>query len=69
MLADLDGVGSGLTLRLICNVGAAGAAGSTGQKEGFKLFGTSFGDFLPLSPSIIGITHISTEGFSIDKGS
>jgi len=68
VLANLDGVGSGLRLRLICNVGAAGAEGSTGQTEGFKLFGTSFGDFLPLTPSIIGVTHISVEGFSIDRG-
>ena len=67
VLANLDGIGSGLTLRLICNVGAAGAAGSTGQPEGFDLFGTSLGDFLPLTP-IIGITHISIEGFSIDRG-
>jgi hypothetical protein len=68
ILADVDGVGSGLKLRLICNVGAAGAQGSTGQPEGFDLFDTSFGDFLPLTPSIIGITHISVEGFSIDRG-
>jgi hypothetical protein len=68
ILANVDGVGSGLRLRLICNVGAAGAEGSTGQPEGFNLFGTSFGDFLPLTTSIIGITHISVEGFSIDRG-
>jgi hypothetical protein len=68
ILANIDGVESELRMRLICNVGAAGAEGSTGQPEGFDVFGTSFGDFLPLTPSIIGITHISIEGFSIDRG-
>ncbi len=66
VLADFPGIGSGLTLELICNVGAAGL--STGQPEGWKLLDTTFGSFKPLSPSISGITHLSVEGISIDRG-
>ena len=56
----------GVTLELICNVGALGAAGSTGVAEGFNLTipGAPEGTYVPLSPAIIGITHISTPGGS-----
>ncbi len=64
LLADVEGIGTGLTLELICNVGAAGAAGQTGEEEGWVLEGTAFGTFKPLSP-VVGITHLSTPGFSI----
>ncbi len=70
MTADLEGFTSGKTLRLICNVGPAGI--TTGQTEGWKLFGTPDGDFLPLpdagAGAILGITHLSIEGISIDRG-
>ncbi len=65
MLADLHGFASGATLELICNVGAAGLF--TGEEEGWKLDDTSFGTFVPLSP-ILGITHLSVAGLSIDRG-
>lgn len=71
MLADFEGLVSGAVLRVICNVGAAGAAGSTGQAEGYKLFGTPFGDFLPISPCpgvVLGLSHIGLEGVSIRRG-
>ncbi len=67
VLADFPGIGSGLTLKLICNVGAAGL--STGQTEGWQLLDTpAYGSFVPLSPSILGITHLSIQGISIDRG-
>ena len=47
------------TLRLICNIGAAGL--TTGEPEGFVLTipGAPFGPFRPLDPPL-GLTHIST---------
>jgi hypothetical protein len=76
MLADLDGFASGVTLELICNVGAAGAAGMTGEEEGWKLSGApGFGPFVPIISALaaggalpFGITHLSTEGATIDRG-
>ena len=65
VLADFQGIGSGLTLKVICNVGFAGLL--TGQDEGWKLLGTPYGDFAPLSPTM-GVTHLSIEGISIDRG-
>ncbi len=75
ILADLEGVGTGLRMALICNVGAAGAAGMTGQPEGWQLLGTPFGDFLPIISPLVGggalpfgITHLSVEGITIHRG-
>jgi len=69
VLADFPGIGSGLTLELICNSGALGAAGDTHRTEGWTLLDTpAYGDFKPLSPSIVGITHLSVQGISIDRG-
>lgn len=68
MTADFEGFISGATLRLICNVGAAGAAGFTGEAEGFKLLGTSFGDFAPFTPTVVGLTHIGLEGSGVHLG-
>src|SRR5216683_6106815 len=66
VLADFEGIGSGLTLELICNVGAVPL--STGEVEGWKLLDTpAYGTFVPLSP-IVGITHLSVQGVSIDRG-
>jgi len=65
MKANMAGLGSGLTLVLICNVGAVPL--SVGQEEGWKLMGTSFGEFEPLDP-IVGITHLSIPGIAIDRG-
>jgi hypothetical protein len=62
--ADVEGIGAGLRMEIICNVGALGPQGSTGEEEGWKLFGTSYGDFVPLVPPL-GISHLSTPGFSI----
>ena len=62
ILADVEGIGSGLKMELICNVGPAGLM--TGEEEGWKLFGTPYGDFVPLNP-VLGITHLSARGFSI----
>ncbi len=64
-LADIipDGGGAvitGVPLRLICNIGALGPAGFTGQPEGYVLT-APFGTFAPLSP-IVGLTHISIPG-------
>ncbi len=67
VLADFPGIGSGLTLELICNSGAGGL--STGQPEGWKLLDTpTYGSFVPLSPVGVGITHLSIQGISIDRG-
>ena len=60
--ADVEGIGQDLRMEIICNVGGAGL--STGEEEGWKLFGTPYGDFAPLVPPI-GISHLSTPGFSI----
>jgi hypothetical protein len=57
-------------LRPVCNIGALGPAGSTGEPEGYTLTipGTPFatdvaaGPFKPLSPTVLGITHISVVG-------
>lgn len=70
VLADFAGFVPGVQLWLICNVGAAGPAGSTGEPEGFKLFGTPFGNFEPIVTSGIplGLTHMSLEGVSIERG-
>ncbi len=65
MKANIAGLGSGLTLALICNVGAVPL--SVGQDEGWKLMGTSFGDFEPLDP-VVGITHLSIPGIAVDRG-
>jgi hypothetical protein len=66
VLTDVQGIGSGLTLKIICNYGPAGL--STGEPEGWKLLGTpAYGDFAPLSLGM-GITHLSVEGISIDRG-
>lgn len=68
VLADFQGIGSGLTLEIICNVGARGPAGSTGEDEGWKLLDTpAYGSFAQLNP-IVGITHLSVQGVSIDCG-
>jgi hypothetical protein len=65
VLADVEGIGSGLTLELICNVGAVPLM--TGQPEGWKLLDSpTYGSFVPLSPTITGITHLSVRGISID---
>lgn len=72
MLADFEGVASGATLRIICNVGAAGPAGSTGELEGYMLSGTPFGTFTQITPCpgvVLGLTHIGLEGSTIDRGS
>ncbi len=55
----LDGTGEvvrGVTLRLICNIGAAGV--TTGEAEGYVLTMPS-GTFRPLDP-VIGLTHLSS---------
>ena len=63
--ADVQGIGSGLTLELICNVGARGPLGSTGEDEGWKLLDTTYGTFVQVG---VGISHLSIEGISIDRG-
>ena len=62
ILADVEGIGSGLTMEVVCNVGPAGLA--TGEEEGWQLHGTPYGDFMPLGPPV-GISHLSAPGFSI----
>src|SRR6266852_1020758 len=63
VLADVEGIGSGLTMKLICNVGAVPLM--TGEPEGWKLLATpAYGDFVPLNPAV-GVTHLSLEGVSI----
>ena len=65
--ADLDGLASGLTMMLVCNVGALGAPGGglTGKDEGWFLEATPYGDF---EPAGVGITHLSVEGISLMRG-
>ena len=63
--ADWPGIGSGLTMELVCNVGPAGLA--TGEEEGWMLHGTPWGDFEPLA-SPLGITHLSVAGVSTQQG-
>src|SRR5260370_42071738 len=65
MTADVEGIGSGLTMVVICNVGAVPLA--TGQPEGWRLLNTPLGDFNPLSP-IIGVTYLSLPCIAIDRG-
>lgn len=67
MTADLEGIGQGLTLAVICNVGSAGPAGATGEEEGWELSGTPYGTFHQLSP-VVGISHLSIEGFRVGGG-
>jgi TAT (twin-arginine translocation) pathway signal sequence len=64
VLADFPGIGSGLTLVMVCNSGAGGLM--TGQDEGWNLLGTpAYGSFVPVG---VGITHLSVQGVSIDCG-
>jgi hypothetical protein len=62
VLANVDGIGSGLELEIVCNFGPGGLL--TGEEEGWYLSGTPYGKFSALSPPV-GITHLSTRGFSI----
>ncbi len=63
MKVDLEGIGEGLTLAVVCNVGALGAAGFTGEEEGWELFGTpAYGTFHQTG---VGISHLSVGGFTI----
>ncbi len=64
LTADLDGFATGLTMMLVCNVGALGAPGGglTGLDEGWFLEATPYGDF---EPAGVGITHLSVEGISV----
>ena len=65
--ADLENLASGLTMLLVCNVGALGAPGGglTGKDEGWFLEDTPYGDF---EPAGVGITHLSVEGISLMGG-
>ena len=60
---DFDNLGTGLTLRTVCNVGPAGLM--TGEPEGYVLKGTKYGDFAPLNP-VVGITHLSVAGYTTE---
>jgi hypothetical protein len=62
MKADVEGIGEGLTLAVVCNVGALGPAGATGEEEGWELMGTPYGTFHQTG---VGISHMSVEGFTI----
>jgi hypothetical protein len=61
-------------LKIVCNIGALGSAGSTGVPEGYTLAipGTPFaeggtpGSFAPLSP-VLGLTHTSIAEKSDDQ--
>jgi len=64
MKVDVEGIGEGLTLAVVCNVGSAGSAGATGEEEGWELSGTPYGTFHQLTPQV-GISHMSVEGFTI----
>ena len=65
MKADVEGIGRGLTLAVVCNVGAQGPAGATGEEEGWELFDTpTYGTFHQLSPPV-GISHLSIGGFTL----
>ena len=63
MKADVEGIGSGLTLRVVCNVAAAGA--STGEEAGWEMDTPLYGTFFQTG---IGISHLSIEGFAIPLG-
>ena len=66
VLADVDGIGSGLTMEVVCNVGARGVKGSTGEDEGWTLLHTpAYGTFVQVG---VGISHLSIQGVSIDRG-
>lgn len=65
LTADVEGLGKGLPMVIVCNVGPAGL--STGEEEGFELEDTPYGDFHPLTPAV-GITTTSIEGISIKRG-
>ncbi len=63
LISDVNGTVTPATLRLICNIGAAGI--STGEAEGYTLDGTPFGTFTPVlvpaatgPPTPLGITHL-----------
>ncbi|HEV2013644.1 MAG TPA: twin-arginine translocation signal domain-containing protein [Candidatus Dormibacteraeota bacterium] len=62
MTADVEGIGKGLALTVVCNVGAQGPAGATGEEEGWELEGTPYGTFHQAG---VGISHLSIEGFRI----
>jgi hypothetical protein len=63
MKADVEGIGQGLTLAVVCNVGAQGPAGATGEEEGWELMDTpAYGTFHQTG---VGISHMSIEGFTI----
>ena len=63
MKADVEGIGQGLTLAVVCNVGPQGPAGATGEEEGWELFDTpAYGTFHQTG---VGISHMSVEGFTI----
>jgi hypothetical protein len=65
MTADVEGIGKNLSLAIVCNVNAAGLV--TGEQEGWVLSGTPYGTFQQLSPVVLGISHLSVEGFSIGQ--
>ncbi len=60
-LTSQEGTVVPATLRLICNIGAAGL--STGEVEGYKLAipGAAFSPFVPLDPPL-GLTHLGLRG-------
>jgi hypothetical protein len=64
MLADFEGLASGATLRVVCNVGAAGPPGQTGEEEGYELSGTPFGTF----SQFMGLSYTGLEGSTVDRG-
>jgi hypothetical protein len=50
-------------MAVVCNVGALGAGGFTGEEEGWELMDTpAFGTFHQTG---VGISHLSIEGFTI----
>jgi len=64
MIADVERIGRGLTMTVVCNVGARGPAGATGEEEGWELSGTPYGTFHQTG---VGISHMSVEGFTINN--
>ena len=60
-LTSQEGTVVPATLRLICNIGAAGLF--TGEVEGYKLTipGAGFSPFVPLDPPL-GLTHLGLRG-------
>lgn len=63
MRADVAGLGTGLILSVVCNVGAVPLL--TGEDEGWELEGTKYGDFMQTG---VGISHLSVGGIAIDRG-